>query len=91
MSKMKTHLLALAVLVGLLSSGCLLSRTIVDLSDHPRKDVTLVETVDVFPFTVKRQFWHCDESAENLTCTKVCGGDTKLTCHEVTFGVTNLR
>lgn len=91
MSKMKNHLLALTVIAGLFSSGCLLQRTIVDLTDHPQKDITLVQTVDVYPFSVKRQFWQCNENAENLTCSKVCGGDNKLVCHEVTFGVTNLR
>ena len=75
--------LALAV-AGL--SGCLTGRSIVRVEDHPEKQVTKMETMDIymyFPgifFVPRHQFWECTQGAGALSCAKTCGEGTPFTC-----------
>lgn len=85
--------------LALAGSGCLSSRVIVGMGQAGDKNVTLVQTSDVysfayaFPVRVVHQFWKCSEAPGTLSCAKSC--DTKgsdLTCPAAVGGVgSNIR
>lgn len=95
---MKKILVTAALLVGTTSgTGCLASRTIGGMAQAPDKDVTLVQTQDVYallylyPVKTVHQFWKCSEAPGTMTCKKVC--DTKnsdLVCPTATLGASNV-
>ena len=66
---------------GLGASGCLISRTIVAVKDHPTKPLMLMETRDYYAMPLfhlgdatVRQFWRCgDDGKSTVTCSKSCG------------------
>lgn len=67
-----------AVAVVGVSSGCLASRTIGAMEQSGDKNVTLVETTDVYalayvlPVRSVQQFWQCSEAPGTMSCKKVC-------------------
>jgi hypothetical protein len=81
----KTLLGAGLALVALSSSGCLKSRVIRSMAQSSDKNVTLVETFDLYTYLVmdigKHQFWKCGEVPGTITCQKVCDAKgSDLTC-----------
>lgn len=76
---MKKHLksMAFAGVLGatFLASACT-SRYIVDVTDDPKGRATAMKTYDtknaLLFKTEKDVFWDCTQSAEKLTCEKVC-------------------
>jgi hypothetical protein len=93
---MRNVILSACVLASLVSgSGCVSSRTIGGMNQSGEKNITLVETEDIysvayiFPFKSVHQFWKCSEAPGTMTCKKVCdvkGSD--LTCPFVPVGGT---
>lgn len=76
---MKKLILSGAVFAALTAgSGCLSSRVLGSALQSGDKNVTLVQTQDVysvaylFPFMMVHQFWKCSEAPGALTCHKVC-------------------
>jgi hypothetical protein len=76
-----------AIALALAGSGCLSSRFMTRTLQASDKNVTLVQTMDVysfaylFPVRLVHQFWKCGESPGEMQCAKVCdvkGSD--LTC-----------
>lgn len=86
MSALKKTLLAGAIaLTAVSSSGCLSSRVIRSVAQSSDKNVTLVETFDLYSYLImavgKHQFWKCSEVPGTMTCQKVCEAkDSDLTC-----------
>lgn len=72
------------VMVASVLSGCLVSRTITRIEDHPQRNVTILETVDVHQYlfygNVTHQFWQCGMSADLLSCQKICGLALDVDC-----------
>lgn len=73
------------LLMSVVLSGCLMSRRIVNITDHPAKNITLLETADnhyyLFFTTLTHQFWQCKTVGESLECSeKLCGGASDLVC-----------
>lgn len=93
MSLFKRSVLLLAfVFVAVTTSGCL-RRTIVDIEDHPARNVTILRTVDQFPLGFSTQFWQCIDEPEQLVCSKTCGGRNQPECHTIALGgyINNLK
>lgn len=81
----KTLLAAGLVAFALSASGCLSGRLIRSVAQSSDKNVTLVETYDMYSYLLwvagKRQFWKCSEVPGTMTCLKVCEAkDSDLTC-----------
>jgi len=92
MTKLRFAFPLLAIALMFTSSGCLISRKIVEINDHPSKNVTLVETHDKF-FGGKQvdQFWQCADQNGTLVCKQSCGGKTNLACLIFVGGQPTLR
>jgi len=87
MNRMRIQLIALAAVLVSTASGCIVSRTIVRIEDHPAKNATLLETVDNWSYVSQiHQFWQCKEEGAKLLCTKSCGAGTDLACLEMWGG-----
>lgn len=72
--------------IATLATGCLSSRRILSVNDHPTKPGTVLQTRDVYsiatiyPVRVVKQFWQCSEKGDQLRCEQICGGDRDLAC-----------
>lgn len=92
MTKLRFALPFLALATMFLSSGCLVSRTIVNMEDHTNKPVTLIETQDKYLFYKQvHQFWQCTDQQGSLVCERTCDGKTNLSCLAMIGGQPNLR
>jgi hypothetical protein len=92
MTKLRFAFPLLALATMFLSTGCLWSRAIVHLEDHPSAPVTLVETQDKYLFGKQvDQFWQCTEQQGSLVCERACDGKTNLSCLAIVAGQPNLR
>jgi hypothetical protein len=93
MTKLRFALPLLALVTMVMSSGCLVSRKIVHLEDHPTANVTLVETHDkYFGGKMVDQFWQCNDQQGTLVCAQSCGtGNQNLSCLMIVAGQPNLR
>lgn len=86
MSALKKTLLGAGLaLVALSSSGCLQSRIIRSVAQSSDKNVTLIETFDLYSYLIwaqaKHQFWKCGEVPGTISCQKVCDAkESDLTC-----------
>jgi hypothetical protein len=81
----KTLLAAGLAVLALSASGCLSGRLIRSVAQSSDKNVTLVETYDMYSYLIwvtgKHQFWKCSEVPGTMTCLKVCEAkDSDLTC-----------
>lgn len=72
--------------IAALFTGCLSSRRIVKVNDHPTKMGTVLETRDVYsiaslyPVRIVKQFWQCSEKGDALRCQRICGTDKDVAC-----------
>lgn len=75
---MRALLPSAAVLLALATTGCLTSRSIRSVSEHPTRPLTLIQTQDTLTYVPgfysvsKHQFWSCSQQSDQLTCRKVC-------------------
>ena len=82
----------LILFIATLFTGCLSSRRILRVNDHPTKPGTVLETRDVYsiatlyPVAIVKQFWQCSEKGETLNCERICGTDKDAICP---IGLTN--
>lgn len=91
---MKKLALSMALFAATLSgSGCLSARHIAGVGQAGDKNVTLVQTADLysfaylFPVRMVHQFWKCSEAPGSMTCHKVCDAKgSDLTCPAVLPG-----
>lgn len=70
-----------AIMLVATASGC--TRTIVSVTDHPRVNVTLMQTIDTDLLTTRHQFWECADEAEQVVCSKICGAESQPRCLEI--------
>lgn len=85
---MKKLIVSAALVAAAVSgSGCLASRSIGGVVQSAEKNVTLVQTQDLymfaylFPMKMVHQFWKCSEAPGTMTCHKVCDAKgSDLTC-----------
>lgn len=90
MNRMERKAFGAALLaIALGSSGCLWQRRLGPVSDHPSKNVTLLQTEDHYVGVTVRQFWECRDEAKELVCTKACAPGAPLTCPAAALGTTN--
>lgn len=68
----------LLLIFGMLLAGCETTQSVVDIRQHPTKDVTLVHTVEQGGWNpAGDRFWHCVQEGQQLLCEPVCGDDVK--------------
>ena len=92
MMKLRFAFPLLALVTMFTASGCLVSRKIVHMEDHPSANVTLVETHDKYLFgKVTDQYWQCTDEQGTLVCSQSCNGKTALSCLSIVAGQPNLR
>lgn len=84
---MRKRMLVVCAMAALSGSGCLTSRVMKSVVQAGDKNLTLVQTYDVYtallfwPWAAKHQFWTCSETPGAIACTKACdGGGSDLTC-----------
>ncbi len=61
-------------------SGCLWSRSLKSVIQSGDKNVTVIQTVDtygiwffqIFPTSIRHQFWKCSEQPGAISCKKSC-------------------
>lgn len=74
--------------MGTMLLGCV-SRSLVSVSDHPTKPLTRIEMGKsndyLFWSTYEHIFYSCSDSGENLSCKRLCGGDTDVACPDVSL------
>lgn len=82
----------------LAGSGCLSSRRLGGMSASGDKNVTLLQTQDVYsvaylwPVKAVHQFWKCSEAPGEITCQKSCSADgTDLICPAGGMTMANIK
>lgn len=69
---------AVSLVFGLLLVGCETTQSVVDIRQHPTKDVTVVHTVERGGWNPEGdRFWHCVQEGQQLLCEPVCGDDVE--------------
>jgi hypothetical protein len=80
---------AMALLVSSILGGCVTTRKITRLDEHPTQPVLLLETLDRTyllgaPISASQVFWQCVERNGALACQRQCGGDREFACPTLT-------
>lgn len=83
MNKLTSLFFVAAMALGTASTGCV-SRSLIKVSDHPSKPLTSLQLSETHSYlfwsTHEHIFYSCSDQGQNLSCKRLCGGDTDVVC-----------